>query len=73
MTGNTKRATALRMKIVASDSEVWFSSASITGATAAMALPPQIAGVNLETPKPIQEALDVFGEVLDEIEALLAE
>lgn len=31
MTGNTKRATALRMKIVASDSEVWFSSASITG------------------------------------------
>ena len=35
MTGNTKRATALRMKIVASDSEVWFSSASITGATAA--------------------------------------
>jgi len=29
--------------------------------------------VNLETPKPIQEALDVFGEVLDEIEALLAE
>ena len=43
MTGNTKRATVLRMKIVASDSEVWFSSASITGATAAMALPPQIA------------------------------
>ena len=38
-----ERATALRMKIVASDSEVWFSSASITGATAAMALPPQIA------------------------------
>ena len=33
----------------------------------------KIAGVNLETPKPIQEALDVFGEVLDEIEALLAE
>ena len=32
----------------------------------------KIAGVNLETPKPIQEALDVFGEVLDEIEALLA-
>ena len=28
---------------------------------------------NLETSKPIQEALDVFGEVLDEIEALLAE
>ena len=27
----------------------------------------KIAGVNLETPKPIQEALDVFGEVLDEI------
>ena len=33
----------------------------------------KIAGVNLESPKPIQEALDVFGEVLDEIEALLAE
>lgn len=33
----------------------------------------KIAGVNLETPKPIQEALDVFGEVLDEIEVLLAE
>ena len=33
----------------------------------------KIAGVNLETPKPIQEALDVFGEVLDEIGALLAE
>ena len=33
----------------------------------------KIAGVNLETPRPIQEALDVFGEVLDEIEALLAE
>lgn len=41
--GEYEGATALRMKIVASDSEVWFSSASITGATAAMALPPQIA------------------------------
>lgn len=31
----------------------------------------KIAGVNLETPKPIQEALDVFGETLDEMEALV--
>lgn len=41
--GEYEEGEALRMKIVASDSEVWFSSASITGATAAMALPPQIA------------------------------
>lgn len=38
-------------------------------------LPPvellKIAGVNLETPEPIQDALDVFGEILDEIETLL--
>ncbi len=38
-------------------------------------LPPvellKIAGVDLETPRPIQEALDVFGEVLDEIEKLV--
>lgn len=32
----------------------------------------KIAGVNLESPKPVQDALDVFGEILDEIEALLA-
>ncbi len=31
----------------------------------------KIAGVDLETPRPIQEALDVFGEVLDEIEKLV--
>lgn len=31
----------------------------------------KIAGVNLETPEPIQEALNVFGEVLDEMESLL--
>lgn len=31
----------------------------------------KIAGVNLETPQPIQEALDVFGEILDEIETLV--
>lgn len=31
----------------------------------------KIAGVNLESPRPIQEALDVFGEVLDEIEKLV--
>lgn len=38
-------------------------------------LPPvellKIAGVDLETPRPIQDALDVFGEVLDEIEKLV--
>ena len=28
-------------------------------------------GINMEEPKPIQDALDVFGKVLDEIEALL--
>lgn len=43
MTGKTKRATALSTKIVASEREVSFSSESITGATAAMALPPQMA------------------------------
>ncbi len=32
----------------------------------------KIAGVNLESPKPVQDALDVFGEILDEIETLLA-
>lgn len=32
----------------------------------------KIAGVNLESSKPVQDALDVFGEILDEIEALLA-
>ncbi len=31
----------------------------------------KIAGVNLETPKPIQDALDVFGEILSELEALV--
>ena len=31
----------------------------------------KIAGVDLETPKPIQDALDVFGEILDEMERLL--
>jgi len=30
----------------------------------------KIAGVNLETPQPIQDALDVLGEILDEMEAL---
>ncbi len=30
----------------------------------------KIAGVDLETPKPIQDALDVFGEILDELEKL---
>ena len=30
----------------------------------------KIAGVDLETPKPIQDALDVFGEILDEMEKL---
>lgn len=37
-------------------------------------LPPvellKIAGVNLETAQPIQDALDVFGEIVDEMEAL---
>lgn len=33
----------------------------------------KIAGVNMEEPKPIQEALDVFGGILDEIEGLLDE
>ncbi len=32
----------------------------------------KIAGVNLETPAPIQEALDVFGGVLDEMEQLVS-
>ena len=31
----------------------------------------KIAGVNLETPAPIQSALDVMDEILDEMEALL--
>ncbi len=31
----------------------------------------KIAGVNLETPAPIQSALDVFGEILDEMETLV--
>lgn len=31
----------------------------------------KIAGVNLESPAPIQDALDVFGEILDEIETLI--
>ncbi|HBA46637.1 MAG TPA: oligoendopeptidase F [Lachnospiraceae bacterium] len=31
----------------------------------------KIAGVDLETSRPIQEAMDVFGEVLDEIEKLV--
>lgn len=38
-------------------------------------LPPvellKIAGVDLETPRPIQDALNVFGEVLDELEQLV--
>lgn len=33
----------------------------------------KIAGVNMEEPKPIQDALDVFGGILDEIEGLLDE
>ena len=31
----------------------------------------KIAGVNLETPAPIQSALDVMGEILDEMESLI--
>lgn len=31
----------------------------------------KIAGVNLETPAPIQSALDVMGEILDEMETLI--
>lgn len=31
----------------------------------------KIAGVDLESPKPIQDALDVFGEILDEMEKLV--
>lgn len=31
----------------------------------------KIAGVDLETPKPIQDVLDVFGEILDELESLV--
>ena len=31
----------------------------------------KIAGVNMEEPKAVQDALDVFGEVLDEIETLI--
>ena len=31
----------------------------------------KIAGVDLETPRPIQDALDVFGQVLDELEKLV--
>ena len=31
----------------------------------------KIAGVDLETPKPIQDALNVFGEILDEMEKLV--
>lgn len=31
----------------------------------------KIAGVDLETPRPIQDALNVFGEVLDELEKLV--
>lgn len=31
----------------------------------------KIAGVDLETPQPIQDALDVFGEILDELEDLI--
>ena len=33
----------------------------------------KIAGVNLETPAPVQEALDVFGEIIREMETLVAE
>lgn len=31
----------------------------------------KIAGVNMEEPTPVQEALNVFGEILDEIETLI--
>ena len=31
----------------------------------------KIAGVDLESPKPIQDALNVFGEILDEMEKLV--
>ena len=30
----------------------------------------KIAGVNLESPQPIQDALDVLGGILDEMEAM---
>ena len=43
MGGNTNRATAFSVNTTASDREVSFSSAPITGATAAIALPPQMA------------------------------
>jgi oligoendopeptidase F len=33
----------------------------------------KIAGVDMSEPKAVQNALDVFGEVLDEIETLLSE
>ena len=31
----------------------------------------KIAGVNLETPAPIQDALNSFGEIIKEMEALV--
>ncbi len=31
----------------------------------------RIAGVDMEDPAPVQKALDVFGRILDEIEALV--
>lgn len=31
----------------------------------------KIAGVNMEEPAPVQEALDIFGEILEEIETLI--
>jgi len=38
-------------------------------------LPPvellKIAGVNMEEPKPVQDALDVFDKIMDEFEALM--
>lgn len=33
----------------------------------------KIAGVNIEEPKPIQDALNVFGEIIEEMEQLLSE
>ena len=33
----------------------------------------KIAGVDMSTPEPVQAALDLFGELLDEMEALVAE
>ena len=33
----------------------------------------QVAGVDMTTPKPIEDALDLFGQLLGELEQALAE